>query len=94
MTLARKVFQLSAFSRLAHAVLLAQSGGGTSAPAGPYTATPQRPTFIADTSTTAPGTLEVEFGATGASSFRGFFALPWAPETRRLPVCLHPPPQA
>jgi hypothetical protein len=76
MPLARRVFQLSAFSLLAHAPLLAQSGGGTSASAGPYTATPQRPTFTADTSTTAPGTLEVEFGATGTSSFRGFFALP------------------
>lgn len=52
---------------------LAQSGGGGSTQPGPYQATPQRPTFTADTSTTAPGTLELEMGM--GSSGR-FFSLP------------------
>jgi hypothetical protein len=34
----------------------------------PPEATPQRPTFSNDTSTTAPGTLEIEFGAKGPAS--------------------------
>ncbi len=71
----RSVLQLCVFCIFACAVLTAQTGS-TPASGGPYEATPQRPTFTADTSTTAPGTLEVEFGATGTSSFGGFFALP------------------
>lgn len=35
----------------------------------PAAATPQRPTFTSDTSTTAPGTLELEFGATTGDGF-------------------------
>jgi len=84
---ARSVFQLGAVFLCTHAALLAQSGGGTPTSGGPYTATPQRPTFTADTATTAPGTLEIEFGATGTSSFGGFFALPtnmkYTPDVRR-----------
>ena len=34
----------------------------------PPEATPQRPTFTNDTSTTEPGTLEIEFGATGPAN--------------------------
>lgn len=58
---------------LMHSLTAAQSGGGAQASSGPYEATPQRPTFTSDTSTTAPGTLELEVGTT---SWRGFFALP------------------
>lgn len=57
------------------AMLNAQSTS-QSASSGPYAATPQRPTFTADTSTTAPGTVELEFGGTATSSFGGFLALP------------------
>ncbi len=42
----------------------------------PYDATPQRPTFTSDTSTTAPGTMEIEFGAAATGSSGGFLALP------------------
>ncbi len=51
----------------------AQSGAGGSTQTKPAQATPQRPTFTADTSTTAPGTMEIEFGTTFA---KGFFATP------------------
>ena len=60
--------------RLALAVLLlglnalAQSAGAQSEPPE---ATPQRPTFTSDTSTTAPGTLELEIGTTSSDSFFG-----------------------
>ena len=60
--------------RLALAVLLlgltalAQSAGAQS---GPPEATPQRPTFASDTSTTAPGTLELEIGTASSDSFFG-----------------------
>ena len=43
------------------------------AQAQPFDATPQRPTFTSDTSTTAPGTIELQSGATFAS---GAFSLP------------------
>ncbi len=49
---------------------------GVSAQSRPYDATPQRPTFTSDTSTTAPGTMEIEFGATATGSGGGFLALP------------------
>lgn len=48
-------------------LLCAQSSGP------PFAATPQRPTFTSDTSTTAPGTLELQLGGTFSS---GFFSLP------------------
>jgi hypothetical protein len=41
-----------------------------------HVATPQRPTFTSDTSTTAPGTMEIEFGAAATGSSGGFLALP------------------
>lgn len=44
------------------------------AQSGPFHATPQRPTFTADTSTAAPGTLELESGLTFA---KGFFGVPF-----------------
>ena len=63
---------------------LAQSGGRGSAPSGPYEATPQRPTFTASTSTTAPGTLELEFGATSSGSFLTLpTTLKYTPDVRR-----------
>lgn len=40
---------------------------------GPYLATPQRPTFTSDTSTTAPGTIELQTGGTFSD---GLFTLP------------------
>jgi len=41
--------------------------------AGPYAATPQRPTFTSGTSTTAPGTVELEIGGTFAD---GVYTVP------------------
>ncbi|MFQ5778748.1 MAG: hypothetical protein ACE5IP_12150 [Terriglobia bacterium] len=55
------------------AMAWAQCGGGTAGPAGPYVATPQRPTFTSDTSTTAPGTLELEIGTNSSDDL---FTLP------------------
>ena len=49
---------------------------GLRAQSGPYDATPQRPTFTSDTSTTAPGTVEIEFGASATGSGGGFLVLP------------------
>ena len=63
------------FILLLPANLRAQSSAGSNQ-AGPFEAAPQRPTFTVNTTTTAPGTLELEFGATGTSSFGGLLALP------------------
>ena len=54
-------------------LVVLQVAFGQAAAGPPYAATPQRPTFTTDTSITAPGTLELEFGGTHA---RGFFSLP------------------
>ena len=53
---------------LAPCPLLAQQSNG-GAPSRTYEATPQRPTFTANTTTSVPGTVEMEFGATVSDKF-------------------------
>jgi len=50
------------------AVMAVLCSSSVHAQQSPPEATPQRPTFTNDTATTAPGTLEVDFGATGPAS--------------------------
>ncbi len=72
---------LNAFAQSAGA----QTGGGGQP--GPPEATPQRPTFTSDTSTTAPGTLELEIGTTSSDSFFGLpLTIKYTPDVGGLPA--------
>jgi len=66
----RLLFWSLAAPLLASFSLCAQATG-----AGPAEATPQRPSFSGDAATTAPGTVEIEFGAAASGAF---FGLPTA----------------
>jgi hypothetical protein len=58
-------------SRSAALVVLSLCSGANLLADPPADATPQRPTFSNDTSTTAPGTLELELGGSSSGEFFG-----------------------
>ena len=66
------------------ALVLPGPGSGQTPPASrPYVATPQRPTFTTDTSTAAPGTVELEYGgSTNGKTGQAPVSIKFAPDGR------------